>query len=254
MVELEATTQVEFERIMQRIVDELYGGRIAAVDQELFKATYDHLIRALTQQFPNFEELGDAEKILYSQLRENVYLFSAGKTYATMEAVNQLMIDPSTGTRRLFNDFKKAVQALDKEVNVNHLRTEYNTAISSARGAKRWGMITAGADALPLLQYESVGDARVRDEHRSYDGIVLPVEHSFWDTHYPPNGWGCRCTIRRLREGEKPVSTAEQVGSMPAVPELFAFNAGKQGVMFTDAHPYFEVAQSALQAGLERPY
>lgn len=32
-----------------------------------------------------------------------------------------------------------------------------------------------------------------RPIHLSWDGLVLPREHPFWQTHYPPNGWGCKC-------------------------------------------------------------
>lgn len=39
-------------------------------------------------------------------------------------------------------------------------------------------------------------------QYRQWDGKVYPVDHSFWDTHYPPNGWGCRCTICSLSDSD----------------------------------------------------
>ena len=28
--------------------------------------------------------------------------------------------------------------------------------------------------------------------------MVLPVDDPFWSTHFPPNGWGCKCNVRAL--------------------------------------------------------
>ena len=35
-----------------------------------------------------------------------------------------------------------------------------------------------------------------RVDHVALDGIVLPKDDPFWDTHWPPNGWGCKCYTR----------------------------------------------------------
>ncbi len=39
---------------------------------------------------------------------------------------------------------------------------------------------------------------------------MLPIDDPFWDTHYPPNGWGCKCRVRAITRFE-----AEQVGVSP---------------------------------------
>jgi uncharacterized protein with gpF-like domain len=32
-----------------------------------------------------------------------------------------------------------------------------------------------------------------RQEHLAWDGVVLPLDHPWWQTHTPSNGWGCHC-------------------------------------------------------------
>ena len=33
-------------------------------------------------------------------------------------------------------------------------------------------------------------------------GLVYPHDHEFWDQYYPPNGFGCRCTVQTLSQRE----------------------------------------------------
>jgi SPP1 gp7 family putative phage head morphogenesis protein len=78
----------------------------------------------------------------------------------------------------------------------------FSTNMRSASMAGRWAQITANADRRPYLQYRTAGDARVRPAHRQWDGRIYPVGDAFWSTHYPPNGWGCRCTVRAYSQAE----------------------------------------------------
>ena len=34
-----------------------------------------------------------------------------------------------------------------------------------------------------------------REQHQAWDGITLHRDHTFWLTHFPPNGWLCSCGI-----------------------------------------------------------
>ncbi|MBP6897396.1 MAG: minor capsid protein [Pseudacidovorax sp.] len=78
----------------------------------------------------------------------------------------------------------------------------FNANMRSAAMAGRWAQIQAGKDRRPFLQYRTAGDARVRPQHRAWNGLVYPVDDAFWQTHYPPNGWGCRCTVRAYSQGD----------------------------------------------------
>jgi SPP1 gp7 family putative phage head morphogenesis protein len=78
----------------------------------------------------------------------------------------------------------------------------FDTNMRSAHMAGRWKQVGASVDAgIPMFgEYRTAGDARVRPQHRAWNGQIHPYGRSFWLTHYPPNGWGCRCTVRWYTE------------------------------------------------------
>lgn len=71
----------------------------------------------------------------------------------------------------------------------------FNQTMRSSRMAGAWHKIQANKKERPFLVYFVIDDSRLRKEHRRWKAIVLPVDHPFWLTHYPPNGWGCRCYV-----------------------------------------------------------
>ena len=80
------------------------------------------------------------------------------------------------------------------------LKTIFRTNLRVSAAAARWERIQDRKDRFPYLMYDAVNDSRTRPQHLEWDGLVLPVDHPFWKTHGPPNGWGCRCILRQLSE------------------------------------------------------
>lgn len=37
-----------------------------------------------------------------------------------------------------------------------------------------------------------------RPQHRAWNGLVLRWDDPWWETHFPPNDWGCSCGVRTL--------------------------------------------------------
>lgn len=75
------------------------------------------------------------------------------------------------------------------------LRKIYDTNLRTAHAAGQWERIQRNSKTHPYLLY-SLGPSREhRVEHVSWAGIVLPVDHPWWQTHFPPNGWGCKCRV-----------------------------------------------------------
>lgn len=98
----------------------------------------------------------------------------------------------------------RSLTGTDEVVHVGprRLRTIYDTNMRVSRAAGRWSRIQQLKGTRPFLRYTAVLDARTRPEHRRWHGTVLPVDHEWWDTHFPPCGWFCRCTVRQLSQRE----------------------------------------------------
>lgn len=142
---------------------------------------------------------------------------------------------------------------------------DVNTRQSFAAGT--WERIVRNAVRKPFLMYRTMQDERVRASHRAWDGVVLPVESPFWETHYPPNGWRCRCTVISVNEhdlarlgkagiqfkrDEPPVDeipyvnprTGEVVPVPRGIDPGFAYNPGKS----RDAALYDQALRKAADA------
>lgn len=75
------------------------------------------------------------------------------------------------------------------------LQTIFNANLRTSYQAGRWERIDRQKKAFPFLRYvHSDASRNPRPEHLAWDGTVLPVDDVFWDTHYGPCGWGCKCT------------------------------------------------------------
>jgi SPP1 gp7 family putative phage head morphogenesis protein len=149
------------------------------------------------------------------------------------------------------------------------LQIIFNTNLRTSYAAGHWARIQRTKAALPYLRYSAVLDKRTRPLHRAWNNTVLPVDDPWWDTHYPPNGWNCRCTVVEMTGGqveraglrvqpEGPMDGPDQVftnrrtGETFKVPRgidpSFAYNVGRTA-SFPDPARYAEPAfgrQAAL--------
>lgn len=78
------------------------------------------------------------------------------------------------------------------------LETIFRTNMQTAYAAAAWQEIEDQKEIAPFLMYDAVDDLRTRPLHASWDKKVFPVTHQWWKTHYPPNGWNCRCGVIQL--------------------------------------------------------
>lgn len=74
----------------------------------------------------------------------------------------------------------------------------FNTNLRTAYAAGKWQQAQTTKATRPYMRYVAILDNRTRQDHRHWHDTVLPIDDAWWHTHYPPNGWGCRCTVQTL--------------------------------------------------------
>ncbi len=127
--------------------------------------------------------------------------------------------------------FKEKAKELTAEYNQRWLKSEYDQTVATANMAEKWEGFVREKDLYPNLKYLTVGDGRVREKHKQWHGLILPITHPFWKEHYPPNDWGCRCNV--VQSDEDPsIEIPNAEGK-----EGFNNNAAITGKIFKDI-PY----------------
>lgn len=74
----------------------------------------------------------------------------------------------------------------------------FDVNLRQSHAAGRWARIQRSR--MPYVVYRTMRDERVRLTHKPWDNVVLPKDHPWWDTHFPPCGWRCRCTAFAIDE------------------------------------------------------
>lgn len=123
------------------------------------------------------------------------FLSSLEQIETVIKAANKAIAEGST-----FRDFQKLVEKEGIELPKHYLDNVFRTNIQNAYGHGRWIQQNRNKAKRPYLMYSAINDSRVRPSHLALDKIVLPFDHPFWLTHYPPLGFRCRCTCIALTE------------------------------------------------------
>ncbi|WP_137136625.1 phage minor head protein [Rhizobium sp. FKY42] len=94
------------------------------------------------------------------------------------------------------------------------LKTIFWSNMNSARAAGQWERAQRSKKTLPYVLYLRTTSGDPRPEHLLWVGTILPIDHPFWNTHWPPNGWLCKCQVRMIsaREAERLLGTERVYG------------------------------------------
>lgn len=168
-------------------------------------APYEHAVTFTVAKTTGFDVLDDIRAAVDSVIRNyDDYGTFLDRLEPTLRAKGwwgtKALVDPVTG---------ETVRA--RLGSLHRLRTIYWANVSSARAAGEWERTQRTKRALPYLVYQLSTAEHKRLEHQSWVGTILPVDDPWWATHYPPNGWLCRCRVAQISARE-----ARQLGYDPS--------------------------------------
>ena len=189
--------------------------------EKLFEHYKNTFLKAIDKGFKN-PDFGSAEGFRYVQMQENAYKFAYAKAKYVWQVIHNAADDRKT--------------SIYKQMHENYTVAEANHFTASSRMAKKWFTIQKEKNEFPYLQYVTAHDDHVRPAHKALDGIIRPVDNPFWQTHYPPNGYNCRCTVKKL--SEIPATYQDPNTQPPTDSSLFNNNPGITGVAFNEEHAY----------------
>lgn len=119
------------------------------------------------------------------------------------------VVEPDTG------------EILRTKFDPQRLKLILDTNTRQAYAAGQWERLQRTKRTHPYLRYITKRDERVREAHRAWDNVTLPVDDGFWSTHYPPNGWRCRCRVVAVSQAEYDRGvTPTGVGMVKAAPDV----------------------------------
>lgn len=173
----------------------------------------EHAISFTVAKAVQMDVLGDIQDALQESLSEGETFEQFRKSLTPkLQAAGwwgkREMTDPETGE-------VKMVQLGSPR----RLRTIYDANIRTAHAAGQWERIQRSKSMLPYLLYELGPSKEHRPEHAAWAGIILPVDHVFWKTHFTPNGYGCKCRIRQVSrlEAERLLKSGNYTDQPPPV-------------------------------------
>lgn len=111
---------------------------------------------------------------------------------------------------------------------VRRLRVIYHTNMRVSAMAAHYKSLKAAVTTHPLWRYVAVQDKKTRPSHGALHNQVFRHDHPFWESHFPPNGWLCRCTVvaetehslRRLSEEIQRSNQGKDKADHEPMPEI----------------------------------
>ncbi len=85
-------------------------------------------------------------------------------------------------------------------VGPHRLRTIFETNIQTSYMVGHYQRMMESTESRPWWMYVAVMDKLTRPAHSALNGLAFRFDDPFWNSHFPPNGFRCRCSVRALDE------------------------------------------------------
>lgn len=222
----------------KKLVSNVFNGIITPLilPVNLFEFTFFALSTIVAQTFglPSDFKKGTFSFRRSTQMKNNLSIFSGAKTFQNVLELSSNVI--VQGQVLPFNEFKKIGLQINSRYNKTWLETEQQASFRQSESVNSWKEVSEDQEVFPFLQYSTVGDARVRQDHAEQNGVIKRVDDPFWNTWFPPNDWNCRCIVVQLEDAKITKGPLPKNDS-----PIFGTNVGKNGLIFPKAHPYYDV-------------
>jgi len=223
------------ENDIDRLFNNIYNGKttVQKPPQKLYSQIAQHLGEGVRMGFGS----SDPNSIMLEDLVDNVYYFSAAKTFQQVKQMQEAIIG-SNGHRVPYSEFKKTAFEIFDTYNTDWLKTEYNTAVGQSQNAELWENIMRDAELFPILTYITTQDERVCPICAPLDRFTARATDSIWGKIMPSNHYNCLCTVVQQEDG---VALSTNKPDIENIPPEFQFNPGESRMVFPPSHPYFKV-------------
>ncbi|MFG1207014.1 phage head morphogenesis protein [Xanthobacter flavus] len=147
-----------------------------------------------------------------------------GKGFETFREEMQRRLTPHGwwGARDVVDPVTGKAKRVDFSV-PQRLETTFWSNMRAARAAGQWDRAQRTKAALPFFLYVRTTSAHPRPNHLRFVGVILPVDDPAWSWMFPPNGWGCKCSVRQISLGQRD--------------RYLEGTKGEDGVWYTDEAP-----------------
>lgn len=233
-------TKKEIKIIIDGILSGLFT--VEQLPRTLFLDIFEQLEKSLLRglSVKDKKKLSKAALSSFLKISGNLRRFSAAKTYQVIKNVG--MLNDIEEMTEKFNLYMKTWQ-----------RVENDLALKQGQTVNSWFTYDDQKDILPYLKYVTAQDERVRHSHALLNGIIKPVDDSFWNEYIPANGYQCRCTVEQLEKAASTkVTPNDKKLFKQEISPQFRNNPAKTGFIFKetgkDKHPYFVIPEKDKKA------
>ena len=182
--------------------------------QVALKATADKIRRRATYPAETFYS-----ETIPKILRALAFTVSNIEKVSTIQQI-QASLASALEAGLSFTQWKEIVTAQDSELGAaleNNKKVRLQLVYRNAmNGAYASGGYDFAKENGFYLRYFAVLDSQTRPSHGALDGITLPADDPFWNTHTPILGHNCRCTVKSVspqfaRSSKKSITAPKQI-------------------------------------------
>lgn len=227
------------EDVLREIYNEEVDPAAGEFPKKLFEATREKFEQASAEGFAGSDFDISGETDFLKQYTNSIWVFSAFRSHAYADIMASRLHD-SHGELRSFEEWRKATEDIQSHFNRQWLQTEYDTAILRAEQAADWKRFERDADIMPNLRWMPTSSAEPREEHAVFwgEGLTLPIDDPFWDSHRPGDLWNCKCWLEQTDAEPTPEEDLPPESRMPS-PSPGLWTNPKSAEMFDRSHPYY---------------